>query len=49
MVSCVRLKRLEVLIVVVAGRRRKVMVAMTDIGAEGEGDSGGGDCVSLIE
>jgi hypothetical protein len=45
----VRVKRLEVWIVVVAGRRRKAMVAMTDIGVKDKGDSGSGDCVSLID
>lgn len=35
-VSGVRVNRLEVLIAVVAGRRRKAMVAMADLGVKGE-------------
>jgi hypothetical protein len=49
MVSGVRVNRLEVLIDVVAGRRRNAMVAMTDWEGKGESDGGSGDCVSLID
>ena len=48
-VSCVRVNRLEELIDVVAGRRRKAMVAMTEWEGKGESDGGSGDCVSLTD